>query len=161
MKTYKLLLLGDGAVGKTSLINYNITKKFNTEYIPTNGVDVRELILKDKDIAFQIWDCGGKNQGLTEAYYFNADCAIIMFDVTNEDSLILSNYIKNLNLINSTIPLVFVANKIDAGRYTIANSIIKKEYRRVTKIINMSVKLGINIQEPFDVLIKILETKDK
>jgi Ras-related protein Rab-11A len=88
--TYKVILLGESAVGKTSIINRlakdtfsNFTKStINEFYIE------KELEIKENKILFQIWDTAGqeKYRSIVKNYYKGAVAAILVYDITNLES---------------------------------------------------------------------------
>ena len=83
----KLVLVGDGGVGKTTFVKRHQTGEFEKKYIPTLGVQVSQLSFHTTHgiITFNVWDTAGQERfgGLRDGYYLEADCAIIMFDVTS------------------------------------------------------------------------------
>ena len=88
---FKLILIGDTSVGKTSLLNRFTERSFHTFYNPTIGIDfrVKSLKINNKLIKLQIWDTSGNErfQVITSLYYKNADGFIILYDTTNPSSL--------------------------------------------------------------------------
>jgi len=85
-KKFKLVLLGDGAVGKTAYIRKLMSDDFIRHYCATLGVEVRclDFLTNRGHIKFNVWDCAGQEKfgGLRDGYYIKGQCAIIMFDVT-------------------------------------------------------------------------------
>lgn len=84
----KVVLIGDGGVGKTSLRNQYIHKKFTDAYKATIGADfiTKEVETNDgKKVMMQIWDTAGQErfQSLGVAYYRGADACILVYDVNN------------------------------------------------------------------------------
>jgi len=84
---WKLVLVGDGGVGKTTLVKRHLTGEFEKKYIPTLGVEVHPLKFTTNCgvICFNVWDTAGQEKmgGLRDGYYIQGECAIIMFDVTS------------------------------------------------------------------------------
>merc|ERR1719386_202300 len=84
---FKLVLVGDGGVGKTTLVKRHLTGEFEKKYIPTLGVEVHPLKFTTNcgDLVFNVWDTAGQEKfgGLRDGYYIQGKCAIIMFDVTS------------------------------------------------------------------------------
>jgi len=83
----KLILVGDGGVGKTTFVKRHKTGEFEKKYNATIGVEVSPLAFNTSvgKIVFNCWDTAGQEQfgGLRDGYYINGNCAIIMFDVTS------------------------------------------------------------------------------
>jgi Ras-related protein Rab-7A len=119
----KVIILGDSGVGKTSLMNQYVNKKFSNQYKATIGADflTKEVMVDDRTVTLQIWDTAGQErfQSLGVAFYRGADCCVLAFDVTNPNSF------KNLDswhdefLIQArpsdpdNFPFVVLGNKID------------------------------------------------
>lgn len=113
MKKYKIIVVGDGGVGKTSLLNYLLNIEFNSYYIPTHGANV-QIIKYNDDVLLEFWECGGKDEGLRDGYYINADACIIMFDVTQRKSFYkMDEYFKDIQRVCPKIPIVVCGNKND------------------------------------------------
>lgn len=85
---YKLVILGDVAVGKTSLISRIIENKFTDKYEPSIGVDFasKSINYKEKSFKTQIWDTAGqeKYRSLIPSYIRGANLVIIVFDLTSK-----------------------------------------------------------------------------
>ena len=86
----KIIVVGDSGVGKTNLINRFATDKFDTNSKATIGVEFVYKTLKiNKDIIkVEVWDTAGQERykAITSSYYKGAKGAIIVYDITNEDS---------------------------------------------------------------------------
>jgi small GTP-binding protein len=116
----KIILLGDGSVGKTAIQNRYVHKQFSDDYYATIGVD---LATKDQqvgsyNIKFQIWDIAGQPHfhEVRKSYYSFASAGIVVCDVTKPDTIDnINNWIVELWKHNGKgpIPLVLVGNKID------------------------------------------------
>ncbi|XP_013602853.1 PREDICTED: ras-related protein RABG2-like isoform X2 [Brassica oleracea var. oleracea] len=83
----KVIFLGDSGVGKTSLMNQYVYKKFNRQYKATIGADfvTKELHIEDKSVTLQIWDTAGQERfhSLGAAFYRGADCCVLVYDVND------------------------------------------------------------------------------
>lgn len=77
----KVIILGESNVGKTSLMNQYVNKKFTNQYKATIGADflTKELIVDDRVVTMQIWDTAGQErfQSLGVAFYRGADCCVL------------------------------------------------------------------------------------
>eukprot|EP00931_Biecheleriopsis_adriatica_P077259 TRINITY_DN5085_c0_g1_i3.p1 TRINITY_DN5085_c0_g1~~TRINITY_DN5085_c0_g1_i3.p1 ORF type:complete len:212 (+),score=45.75 TRINITY_DN5085_c0_g1_i3:99-734(+) len=82
----KVIILGDSSVGKTSLMNQYVNKKFTQQYKATIGADflTKEVMIDEKLVTLQIWDTAGqeKFQSLGVAFYRGADCCVLVHDLT-------------------------------------------------------------------------------
>ena len=83
----KILVIGDGGVGKTSLITRFADERFITSYTATIGVDFKSrlITLDDKSIKLQIWDTAGQERfrNITQAYYRGAAGILLAFSLTD------------------------------------------------------------------------------
>ena len=110
MFNYKLVIVGDGGVGKTTLIKRLITGEFTKGYVPTLGIEVKPLMFNTNygPVIFDIWDTSGQEKfsGLgVDAYAVGADAIMGICDLTSKIS---ANYLDWwYNRINNTdIPSV-------------------------------------------------------
>merc|ERR1712031_121579 len=82
----KVIILGDSSVGKTSLMNQYVNKKFNTQYKATIGADflTKEVSIPERVVTMQIWDTAGQErfQSLGVAFYRGADSCVLVYDIT-------------------------------------------------------------------------------
>ncbi len=114
----KVCLLGDFAVGKTSLVRRFIEGLFEDKYLSTIGTKVsrKSLTLDSQDLVMLIWDLAGgeKFDRMMSSYYRGAAGAILVCDLTRAETLdILSRYAQDFWSINPHTPLVIVGNKVD------------------------------------------------
>ncbi|KAK0124238.1 Rab GTPase ypt7 [Cadophora gregata] len=86
----KVIILGDSGVGKTSLMNQYVNKKFSASYKATIGADflTKEVLVDDRLVTMQLWDTAGQErfQSLGVAFYRGADCCVLVYDVNNSKS---------------------------------------------------------------------------
>jgi len=86
----KVIILGDSGVGKTSLMNQYVHKKFSNQYKATIGADflTKEVVIDDKLVTLQVWDTAGQErfQSLGVAFYRGADACILVYDMTDQKS---------------------------------------------------------------------------
>ncbi|XP_074321708.1 ras-related protein RABG3a-like [Silene latifolia] len=119
----KVIVLGDSGVGKTSLINTYVHKKFKLQFKPTIGADVvaKKLQVDGKKVSLQIWDTAGQErfQSLGPAFFRGADACVLVYDVNVQksfDSLQTwhHEFIKQTDISDPTkFPFVVIGNKID------------------------------------------------
>ena len=92
---FKLVLVGDGGTGKTTFMQRHLTGEFE-KYVTTVGVEVHPLVfhINRGPFKFNGWDTAGQEKfgGLRDGYYIQAQCAIIMFDVTSNVECYLQEY---------------------------------------------------------------------
>ena len=88
--SYKLVILGEVAVGKSSIAQRFVNGKFTNLHNPTVGALflTKKIKVNDKYIKYDIWDTAGQERyhSLTPMYYKNARAAVVVFDVTSSSS---------------------------------------------------------------------------
>merc|ERR1712023_422714 len=124
----KVIILGDSSVGKTSLMNMYVSRKFNNQYKATIGADflTKEVMVTHNGdqrlVTMQIWDTAGQErfQSLGVAFYRGADACILVFDLTQKKSFDALTTWKEEFLIQSSppgepkaFPFVVLGNKSD------------------------------------------------
>ncbi|HSW77068.1 MAG TPA: GTP-binding protein [Candidatus Saccharimonadales bacterium] len=119
---FKVVLVGDGGVGKSTYVNRLKTGEFKRKYIPTQGVDVIPLTFSTNygTIIFKVWDCAGqeKFEGLRDGYWIGAQAALFMFNVTNQSTFEkLPTWMKDVHRVTNEIPFVICGNKCEIGNY--------------------------------------------
>ncbi|CAG5007307.1 unnamed protein product [Parnassius apollo] len=116
---FKVVLLGEGCVGKTSLLLRYIEDKFNDKHLTTLQATFlnKKLNINGKRINLSIWDTAGQEKfhALGPIYYRNSNGAILVYDITDEDSFgKVKNWVKELKkMLGSDIVLIIAGNKID------------------------------------------------
>lgn len=120
---FKVIVIGDPAVGKTSLLTKFATKKFKTQYVPTVGVNIvkEQIIVKYKGeealVNLMLWDVAGQPQFymLHKPYFNGADGMMLVFDVTRSSTFsnVKNWYNTTVKYGLSGIPRILVGNKID------------------------------------------------
>ncbi|NVM01318.1 MAG: GTP-binding protein [Candidatus Helarchaeota archaeon] len=163
--TFKLVLVGDFAVGKTSLIHEYMEKKFQYDYKPTIGANIAKKVFtmpKSKVVAsVNFWDIAGQKMFATlhRPFFEGANGVLIVYDVTRSDSFNnLSNWFSDFKkIVKSDIPGVIVGNKIDLER-----KVSTKEGKNYAEsigfyFIETSAKENKNVEDAFrHILSKIL-----
>lgn len=119
----KVVILGDSGVGKTSLMNQYVNKKFSNQYKATIGADflTKEVMVDDQLVTLQIWDTAGQErfQSLGVAFYRGADCCVLVHDVNNVKSFETLESWRDEFLLQASprdpdsFPFVVLGNKID------------------------------------------------
>ena len=123
---FRICLLGDSGVGKTSVLTRFCDNSFKENYNSTLGVDFRIVTLKYKDIIskLNIWDTAGQERfkSLAVNYLHNSHGFIFVFDITNKESF---------ENITNWINLSFDTNKNSIINFLIGNKCDKDSDRKV------------------------------
>ena len=168
---FKILLLGDATVGKTSLIQRYINNEYSQTYITTIGIDKnrKTLNVNNVQVRLVIWDTAGqeKFRALNKQFYKGTDCVILTFDLNNKQTIININYwIGQLYQENKieNLGIVLVGTKKDLLNDGKDNKVEKSEIddaieRYKIKYFETSSKTGENVKEVFNYLIKLTLSK--
>ncbi len=156
--TFKLIIAGDGGVGKTTLVNRYISGTFCADTRLTVGVEfmVKRLMIGGDTVDLQIWDFGGQDRFrfILPAYCLGAHGAIFMYDTTSLMSLYhIDEWMKVLRSQSSSIPVVICGTKIDVPN---RRAVSKEEALEVaskfgiSENIEVSSKTGVNVDALFE-----------
>ena len=158
---FKLILGGEGGVGKTSMVHRFVDDSFQTDYKSTIGTSIMkkecDFAGLDSKVRFVIWDLAGQAQfkRVRQLYLPNAEAGILVYDVTRKDTFDnIKSWHNEAKDVSPTISLILVGNKIDLTE----NRVISKEQgEEMAKKLNLSyietsAKTGVNINDAFKML---------
>ena len=162
--TFKILLLGDASVGKTSFTKRYCYNIFNPSERLTIGVDfhVKTVELKDKRIKLQLWDIGGEQRFrfLLPTYCLGANAAFLLYDLTRPHTL--DNIIEWINIVRQKggpIPIMLVGSKLDLAQI---QREVKSDYgiqiaekNDMASYVEISAKDNLNVDDAFKVLTEL------
>jgi small GTP-binding protein len=159
-KIYKIIIVGDPKVGKSSIIERKQSNKFNDEYIPTLGATIKTEIstIRNTEIKMKLWDVSGQEKfiNIRKMYYDWAKGFLIIFDLTKEESLINVRKWYNEYIEKADKPkvILLIGNKLDlkAERVVDKNEAAHLANEIEAKYLEASAKTGENIKELFNVL---------
>jgi small GTP-binding protein len=163
---FRICVIGDSNVGKTSLLNRYCNDQFNEAQTNTIGVDFKTLILKHNDIKIklQIWDTAGQERfrSISVNYFKSAHGFIYVYDITKRNSLKnLDNWIDLVNQNNKNSACNFIiGNKKDLNNLREIGLKEGKDYAFSKKFnfMETSAKTNINIDLAFQIFsIKLIE----
>lgn len=114
----KVLIVGNGAVGKSSMIQRYCKGIYTTDYKKTIGVDFleRKMSLNGEDLRLMIWDTAGQEEfdSMTRTYYRGAVACVVAFSTTDRESFdAVESWIEKVEAECNAIPMVLVQNKVD------------------------------------------------
>jgi len=124
----KLVLLGEAAVGKSSVVLRFVSNEFQANKEPTIGAAflTQKCRLEDRVLRYEIWDTAGQERfhSLAPMYYRNAQAAVVVYDVTKASSLEKAKtWVKELQRqANPNIVIALAGNKVDLVQPTSASS---------------------------------------
>ena len=157
---FKLLLIGNSSVGKSSLLFRFVENVWDDNFVPTIGVDfkLKTLEVNGKKVKLQIWDTAGQERfkNITASYYRGGNGVLVVYDITDRESF------ENLN--SWLIEIEKNANK-NVYKLLIGNKCDLEEKRKVTyqegkdfatsngmQFIETSAKTAAKVQEAFELL---------
>lgn len=154
VKSFKVVLVGDGGTGKTTFVKRHMTGEFEKKYIATLGVEVHSLRFMTKygEIEFNVWDTAGQEKfgGLRDGYYIQSNGAIIMFDVTSRVTYKnVPNWHRDLVRVCDNIPIVLCGNKVDVKDRKVKAKAIVFHRKKNLQYYDISAKSNYNFEKPF------------
>ncbi|CAG7834415.1 unnamed protein product [Allacma fusca] len=167
---FRLILIGDSTVGKSSLLKYFTDGKFSEVSDPTVGVDFFARLVQVQDgtrVKLQLWDTAGQERfrSITKSYYRNSVGALLVYDTTNHDSFErIPNWMEEARRHIAPFKPVFilVGCKSDLPE----SAVTSEEVNRLTvncdiKSIITSAKTGDNVEEAFRLITEEIYAKLK
>ncbi|XP_071488149.1 ras-related protein Rab-21-like [Diadema antillarum] len=156
-KNFKVVLLGEGCVGKTSLVLRYVENKFNDKHITTLQASFlnKKLNIGGKRVNLDIWDTAGQERfhALGPIYYRDSNGAILVYDITDEDSFTkVKNWVRELKkMLGNDIALCIAGNKIDLEKQRNVSVADAEAYAASVgaKHFHTSAKLNKGIEEMF------------
>jgi len=160
----KVIILGDSGVGKTSLMNQYVNKKFSNQYKATIGADflTKEVVVDDRVVTMQIWDTAGQErfQSLGVAFYRGADSCVLVFDVNVAKTFENLDSWRDEFLIQAgprdpdNFPFVVLGNKIDLDSRVVSQkrALAWCQAKGNIPYFETSAKEGLNVEQAFQVI---------
>ncbi len=158
----KIIVAGEGGVGKTTLLHKYVSGIFLSETSMTIGVQfhVKYVHVGDINCALQLWDFGGQEQFrfLLPSYVRGARGALLMFDTTRISSLnALEEWTKICRTYDPHLPILLCGTKADLVERRSVSPDIAREYIAPLGLLDyleVSAKTGQNVETLFEVLVK-------
>jgi len=155
----KLCLLGDGAVGKTSLVRRFVHEVFDDKYLMSFGTKVskKTVELDNTQIDLMIWDILGQKtfESLHAAYYKGAVGALVVCDLTRRETMeSLSSWLGNFRDTVGNMPALILANKNDLERAFPIEDLRSLAASLECSVVETSAKTGENVDAAFEAISK-------
>ncbi len=166
---FKILIAGDAAVGKTSLLLRYVEDRFDERSAMTLGVDffLKQVKLDSGvNCLFQLWDLGGqvRFRHLMPGYVAGARGALLLIDLTREP--VINSLVQWLNIVrlhDINLPIILVGTKEDLKDLIVVDIEAAEEIKETFNLIHYiktSAKSGNNVKELFDFVAKMLMEED-
>ena len=167
--TFKIMMLGDASVGKTSLTIRYISGFFLEDLKLTIGVDFysKTTNFKGKKVKLQIWDFGGEERFrfLLSQYCKGANAAFFLYDITNSITIDhLPDWTQIIREHAGDIPIMLVGSKLDLEEFRAVprnEGILAAKKYNLTSFVELSSKTGQNVEDAFNLITESLFEKSK
>jgi len=154
---FKLVLLGEAAVGKSSLVLRFVKGHFQDYQESTIGAAflTQTVCLEDITVKFEIWDTAGQERyhSLAPMYYRGAQAAIVVYDITSPDTFKRAQaWVKELRQqANQNIVIALAGNKADLAQQRIVETEEAEAYAKENGLLFMetSAKTALNVNDLF------------
>jgi len=116
---FKVVVVGDCGIGKTSLVQRFKSGLFTDRYTNTIGVDfaMKTVLIEGKRIKLQIWDTAGQERfrTITQSYYRSANGVLLVYDITKRSSFLsLQKWVEEIRRYTANnVPWILIGNKCD------------------------------------------------
>lgn len=166
---FKIILIGDSNVGKTSVVENFKYRSFSGKLQNTIGVDfsVRTVDIEGKKVKIQVWDTAGQERfrTITQSYYRSAHGAIIAYDITRQDTFdSVNHWIKEMELYGaSNVVLVLIGNKCDLEHkreVTFEEACNFAKNRGMLAALETSAMMSQNVEEAFMMMARELMARN-
>ena len=159
IENYKIAIIGNQHVGKTTILSRYKYETTDDSYAPTVGIDflTKNVFLEDKTIRLIMWDTAGQERfkSLIPSYLKNANCVILTYDITDKSSFnSLGKWLSDVkdNVVEGTF-IILCGNKIDLNN----KRVVDKDGKTYNKI-DFNIKTNLRIRNEKE--IKNLVMKD-
>jgi small GTP-binding protein len=154
--TFKFIILGDSAVGKSCIISRFCDGQFSSSHDATIGVSFssQTMHIGTAELKLQLWDTAGQEiyRSITRSYYRDSHCAILVCDLTKHDTFTsLSGWVKDVQtLAPPNCKIVLVGNKADLDREVPVESLKALAEQIGCPFFETSARTGHNINPLFE-----------
>ena len=148
----KVLLVGQGSVGKTSLINRLIDNKYNPNEPQTDGLNITDwkITVNTKPVKLNVWDFGGQEIYHATHQFFLTKRSLYLLVCncrTSEDENRLEYWLKLIESFGDASPVILVGNKCDEQPLDLNRKALRDKYPNIKAILETSCQSGTGIDE--------------
>ena len=153
----KLLLVGQGSVGKTSLINRLVNKQFNPNEPKTDGLSVTTwpVHVNSKDVRLNVWDFGGQEIYHATHQFFLTKRSLYLIVCncrTSEEENRIEYWLKLIQSFGDESPVIIVGNKKDEQPFDINRKALREKYSNIKAILETSCQTNEGIADLYDAI---------
>ncbi len=146
----RIIFVGDGSAGKTSLMNRIIYNQFDNNEKQTNGIKIEQWHLQkdNRDLQFNLWDFGGQEiQHAIHKFFFTSGCLyILVLDNRKEEEP--EYWLQQIETLGDKAPVLVVFNKTDQNPVeNVDRKFLKEKYPNIVGFFNLSCLTGAGIPE--------------
>jgi len=144
----KVLFVGQGSVGKSSLIKALQNEQFDENRLMTTGIEIDKIV--SNDITLNFWDFGGQEIMHSTHQFFltKRSLYILVLNARENDELKRTDYwLKLISSFGVDSPVIIVLNKVDDGNLGIDENRLKRKYPQIKRVLSTSCKDNIGIDE--------------
>jgi internalin A len=154
----KMLLLGEGTVGKTALVNQLAYEKFETTE-KTEGIDIHKwnVKIKNNNIQINIWDFAGQEITHATHQFFLTKRSLyllVLASRADEKANRMEEWLKIIQNLGGESPVIIVCNKSDEHQMNLDERALYEKYPNIREIIKVSSKKGTNIKRLKQIILK-------
>ncbi|MFB6454164.1 COR domain-containing protein [Chitinophaga sp. Hz27] len=154
----KVILLGEGASGKTSLLNYLIGKQHNAQEAQTHGINI-DISKLPNDVLVKIWDFGGQDIMHHTHQFFLTERSVYVLVLNARENTDTEKWLKLIQVFGGNSPVIIVTNKIDENPSSHENiKHLTGKYPNINgRYLQISCQTGKNLPEFKQMLVDTIE----
>ncbi len=165
----KVVVAGDGGVGKTTLIRKFVSGSFEGKTFMTIGVQfhVKDMTYEGRPVSLQLWDLGGQDhfRFMLPSYTFGAKGALLLYDTTRTSTLdSLEEWVKICRTHNKDLPILFGGTKTDLVEQRCISAARARSLLEPLNLfdhLEVSAKAGANVERAFEMIVAKIVHPDR
>ncbi len=167
-RNLKIVVAGDGGVGKTSLLLKYVSGTFIVDTSMTIGVQFhqKDMLVRDLSYSLYLWDLGGQDRFrfMLPSYVLGAKGAVLLYDTTRIDTLAkLGDWVHICRTHDADLPILLCGTKVDRPEDRTVKPDLARSYLAPLKLfdfLEISAKTGQNVEKVFDVIVQKILDRD-